>query len=607
MPTAPGFDGERHARRLAPVGVLLAAAGILVGGWVGTFLVAAGVALLVLAATSPHEGVVVIGPFALAELRAAARRNRVWLWRVAYALLCGVALYLSVFLPGGHLYGRRTSPSVFTQGFFLGVAGALAGYLVHLTLAVVAPVAAEEREKKRWEMLLTTDLRNREVLFGKVAGRLPGLFEPLLACLPVLCVLPLLGGVSPVLVGCAAVVTLSLVGGCIAAGLFASVTQPTTEKAVNAARGFLWGYVGLSATLIALVGYPPAWTFPTSVGLTSPVEVRHVVQWLNSGNPMGAGVLAFGLGVGRTGSIEDDLLVLARRCAAFWVLVGGLLTLGSVAALRGVRLDGPPAAGGGKGARAKPVPQRPPVPDRPVAWWAEYGHLSAAQMKVVGRIGPWTYLRWFVGSLAVLGFCRWWARAYPDAWPYLGKVADVASPVLMVVWAAVMVMVPLFMAAQVIAKERAADTLQGLTLTDLSAGDIVLQKWAGVLRPLRHAWTAGLCWAAAAVVTGGLPWWVALIFLTAAPLLAPCWAAVGLGFSAHASTPAKAQRNLAAAVFGGGYGLVIAASALLSLVPDRNARGTIGLMLLGAAVAVQPLLGWLAYRYAVRRLEREYD
>ena len=175
MTQAPdGFDGERRARLLAPPGVLLAALGILAGGWGGPFLVAAGLALLVLAATSATEGVLLLGPFALAELRAAARRGRVWRWRAAYVLLCGLTLYLSVFLPRAVGRGPMPSPSVFTQGFFLGVAGGLAAYLTHLTLSVVAPVAAEEREKKRWEMLLTTDLRNREVLFGKVAGRLGG-------------------------------------------------------------------------------------------------------------------------------------------------------------------------------------------------------------------------------------------------------------------------------------------------------------------------------------------------------------------------------------------------------------------------------------------------
>ena len=311
-------------------------------------------------------------------------------------------------------------------------------------------------------------------------------------------------------------------------------------------------------------------------------------------------------GVGRTASVEDDLVTLARRCAAFWAAAGGLLTLRAVARLRGDRLFAAPAAGT-VGGKPKPVPRRPPVPDRAVAWWTEYGHLTAAQMRVIGGINGWSYVRWLLWSLAVLGGCRWWAHVYPDRWPFLGKLADIASPALLVMWAAIFVLVPLFLAAQVIAKERVADTLQSLTLTALSARDIVAQKWRGVLRPLRHTWVVGACWAVAAVATGGIPWWAALLFLTITPLVAPCWAAIGLGFSAHASTPAKAGRNLSAVVFGGGYGLGIVVSVLLSFIPDRTAKAVVGGGVAVLAVLAQPLLAWLAFRYAVRRLEREYD
>ena len=604
MPST-GFDGERHARRLAPPGVLLAAAGILVGGWAGPLLVAVGAALLLLAATSATDGILLIGPFARAELLAASRR-RVWRWRVVYALLCTVALYLSVFLPRGAAAAGRVSPSVFTQGFFLGAAGVLASYLTHLTISVVAPAVAEEREKKRWEMLLTTDLRNREVLFGKVAGRLPGLFEPLLACLPILAVLPLLGGVSPALVVAATVVTLSLIVGHAAVAALASVTLPTSEKALNAARGYVWGYMGLSGGLVMLVGYPPAWTFPTSVGLTSPVEVRHLVEWFNAGNPFGSGILQFALGIGRAGSVEDDLLVVARRCAAFWVAAGGLVGLAAVAILRGTGLPAAPVAGTA-GGRAKPVPVRPPVPDRAVMWWAEYGHLSAWAMRRAAQTGPWAYLRWFGYALAFFLGCRWWAARNPGGWPNTSAVADTVGVIGLVGWAAASAIIPLFQSAQLIAKERAADTLNGLLLTDLTPRDVVWQKWLGVLRPLRHVWAFGLAWGVAVVVSGGpVPWWAMLLTLLVPVLLAPCWAAVGLAFSAHASTPAKAQRNLAAVVFGGGYALSIGVGLLVSLIPDSAAKQAVGVGVLVLAGLAQPLLGWLAFRYAAGRLEREH-
>ena len=316
---------------------------------------------------------------------------------------------------------------------------------------------------------------------------------------------------------------------------------------------------------------PPVWLFPTSLGLARPVEFRHLAWWANAGNPGGAVASMFVLGVGRSGSVEDDLVGMARRCVTFWAAVGGLAGLLAVARLRGERLSAPPAPGTVRG-RPKVAADRPPVPDRSVAWWAEYGHLTPPQMRYIARFGWRRYVRWLVVSAAVLGFCRWWGDRYPDLWPHFGVIGKVGGPLVMIGWAAIMLVVPLMMGAQLLAKERAADTLPGLTLTALTARDVVVQKWLGLLRPLRHTLVAGVCWAVPAVATGFLPWWAALIALVAAPYLAPCWAALGLGFSAHASTPANAQRNLSAVLFGGGYVLGAVLAALIGVLPTAPLR-----------------------------------
>jgi ABC-type transport system involved in multi-copper enzyme maturation permease subunit len=608
---ATGFDGERLARRLAPVGVLAAGAGVLLGGWFAVPLVAAGIALLLLAAASPTDGVLVLGPFARAELVAAARRGRVWRWRVVTVALCAVALYLAVYLPRHVVPSNRPLPSVsvFTQGFFLGVAGLLIAHLTHLAINLVAPVAAEEREKKRWEMLLTTDLRNREVLGGKIAGRLPAVFEPLLAVLPVLALLPVLGGVPPVLVGVAAVVGLSLVGGFAAVAAFCSVVMPTAEKATQMARGYLFTLLGVPAGLCLLVTYPPAWTFPASAGVPSPVEVRHVVEWLAAGSPPGAYVLHFHFGVNRTASVEDDLVRSAQRCAGFWVLVGGAFGLVAVARLRADRPGGPATAAAVLPLSRRKgwgVPDRPPVTDRPVAWWAEFAHQNAAVTRW-GRSITWkTYVKWLAVLLAGFGFCRWWETAHPDWWPHLGTVAKVGGPTLLLGVMAAVTFLPMFLAAQTIARERSADTLQSLTLTDLTAADIVWQKGWGVLWSVRRMVVLAACTAVATVVTGYLPWWVAPLILLPPLPLAVCWTAVGLAFSAHAGTPTKAQRNLSVALFGGFYLAMAVGGAIVAVMPTQAAKSVTAIALGVLAVLAQPLFGWLGYRYAVRRLEREY-
>lgn len=381
-PPDPGFDGERYARRLAPAGGLLVVVGLCGGGWLAAVLVPVGGLLLLLACVSRRDGLLVFGPFARAELVAAARRGRPWLWRVLYAVAAVgllAAFTAEAFLRDGP--ARRSLP-VRAEAFFYTFAAVQLAYLGYLTAALVAPVAAEEREKKRWEMLLTTDLRNREVLIGKAAGRAPQLLDPLLAALPVLALLPFLGGVSPVLVGAAAAVTAATVLGVGGVAAFYSVIAPTARRAVEQTNGLMAGYYALSF-LLCVLSIPPfavAWTFPTSVGLASPVEVRHVAEVVNAGNAL----TTVGLNVsgifGGTAPLEERLADAARRYAAFHVGLFFLFGLTAVARLRAVRRwatpAGPPAGRPEK--KPRPPVERPPVSDRPIAWAERYATMTRA-------------------------------------------------------------------------------------------------------------------------------------------------------------------------------------------------------------------------------------
>jgi ABC-type Na+ efflux pump permease subunit len=609
MPTT-GFDGECHARRLAPAGGLLVTAGVFAGGLVGSLLVIVGGSLLLLACVSARDGLLVVGPFARAEAVAAARGGRPWLWRAVYVGLCGagfVLFFRAAFLAAGRQ--DRAGVASYAESFFLTFAGAQFVYLTYLAAALVSPVVAEEREKRRWEMLLTSDLRNREVLLGKVAGRLPTLFEPVLACLPVLAALPFLGGVPPVAVGCAAVVTLAAVAGTAAVAAFTSVTEPTAEKARNQARGLVWAYFALSGVLLMLMVYPPAWTFPTSVGLASPVEVRHAVGWANAGNPFGTGVL-FRTGVGRTGDLEADLLAVSRRFAGFWLGVTFLFGLTAIARLRASRFAGPPPGKPGsvpRRHRPRRLPLRPPVTDRPVEWWERWGRLGPVGLAVQRGMTGWWYLRFGLVTAAVLAGCRWQQAAYPHPWFSLEVIARVLVPFVLLILAATAVFAPAFAAAASIARERSADTLEALRLTTLTAEDVVGQKWAGAVRAALPAYLLAVKLAAAAVVTSVVPWWSWWVLPLVALLVPPLgMAAAGfaLPFGARAADPGKATRNMSLALFGGGYLLFsigVGVSGWLRLqVGDAAVVAFFAVLFVFACGA-----GFAGYRVAVRRLEGE--
>jgi hypothetical protein len=74
---------------------------------------------------------------------------------------------------------------------------------------MVAGTIAEEKDRKTIEYLLVTDLRNREIVLGKLAARLLHLFAHIAVGLPVLGLIRLLGGVSAEQVGALFAVTAS--------------------------------------------------------------------------------------------------------------------------------------------------------------------------------------------------------------------------------------------------------------------------------------------------------------------------------------------------------------------------------------------------------------
>src|SRR5262249_5266103 len=66
-----------------------------------------------------------------------------------------------------------------------------------LTPVYAASSIAEEKDRKTLEYLLATDLRNREIVLGKLLSRLAILTLTVLTGLPVLSVVQFLGGVDP--------------------------------------------------------------------------------------------------------------------------------------------------------------------------------------------------------------------------------------------------------------------------------------------------------------------------------------------------------------------------------------------------------------------------
>src|SRR5262249_15196445 len=145
--------------------------------------------------------------------------------------------------------------SRFAEAFFLTFMSVQFAAVLLLTPAYTTSAIAEEKDRQTLEFLLATDLRNREIVLGKLAARLANLVLFVLTGLPVLSLTQFWGGVDPdlVLVGFAAT-GLTLVG---LAGLsiLLSVYARKPRDAIVLTYLAAMAYLGLSTVGLVLLSY----------------------------------------------------------------------------------------------------------------------------------------------------------------------------------------------------------------------------------------------------------------------------------------------------------------------------------------------------------------
>jgi hypothetical protein len=614
-PPAPGLlsrlralDPERHARRLAPAGVVACAAGVGVGGWPGLALVLVGVALLLTSCVSRDHGLLVFGPFVWLELVRAARRPRPpAAWRALYAAAAFGLFTLIYFALMADAADAGTAPARRLQRAAVTFFGAFAViqflFLGALAVRLLAPVVAEERASKRLDFILTTDLRNREILLGKAAGRLPQLLDPVLASLPVLALLPLFGGVPPEYAEVAAAATLATVLGIAGVAFFASVISPTRDTAVSTANSLCIAYVVLSAIACALTAWPTFWGFPESVGVPSPVNVADVILAAAAGNPF---VAAPQTGLEIQGGTEPGEAVVraVRRYVVFHLGVGGVFGLMAAARLRAVVVRDPPTG---------PTPQtalrtlrrpRPPVTDEAVFWAEAYRHPRAASLagwradaRRLAAVGLWAVVVLHLVAVVLEQHRSWRTGIASLAACGLGAAAVLGAG---------------NRATGTVLRERKADTLEALLLTGLGCRVVLRQKWrACAFAPLAlYSLAAGVT--AAGLVLGSVH-----------PLLAaglavgvPAHAAVAVSLGVYCSVRTASANQAAALMMATGAVLVVVPGTLIGLAASELggpagtespralpflAAAAVGWVLACAGLAV------LFWRLAVRRFEWEWE
>jgi ABC-type transport system involved in multi-copper enzyme maturation permease subunit len=442
-----------------------------------------------------------VGPLFFYELLRLARRGRSTLLRCLYALALLGVLY---FVYAHHFPHAPLLTNPFTEGLglpladlarlaggFVAAVVALQGLVVVLCApAYLAGAIAEERERRTLELLFTTHLTDREIVLGKLCGRLAHLAGVLLAGLPVLSVLQLWGGVdaAALLAGfVVTVMTLFSVGGIC---LLCSALARDSLTAV------------LTSYTVVLCGAAASVVLPGCF-IASPLSFMLVVEELLGADalhqiipwPSMSGHASFG---------DGAILFMAFVYALIHGTIGVCCLWSAEAHLRGLPPQLPRKPRGrtlsGWGPEETPVallvepPARPchPVTDPPLLWKEVYHG--------AGPAAAWSFRAVYLPAVATLfglllavvlvGVVLIAPSQSLSFWQAEHLIVhDAANPVLRIVvilLAGAWGLGVAWRAVGSVSRERARGTLVGLLMLPGDRSAVLNAKWLG--GPLRYRW-----------------------------------------------------------------------------------------------------------------------
>jgi ABC-type transport system involved in multi-copper enzyme maturation permease subunit len=537
------------------------------------------------------------GPVFFYDLIRMTRRGRYFLVRTLYA---GALLLLLLIVWENHFayrgdYIARDQMAEFAASFFTTFMSAQFGVVLLLTPAYVAGAIAEEKERRTMEFILATDLRNREIVLGKLASRLVNLTFLVIAGLPILAILQFLGGIDPGLVLAGFAATAVTMFSLAAVSILCSVLVRKPRDAIVLAYLSILAYyllVSLPLLLLTLPGWDSSPS--TSIG-TSSITLRDVLEWLNAGNIFY--LLAEVSSVAGSKPLETVLPPLLGRYALFHGLAALVCCVLAVVRVRSRALNESTPAKRAKGAALQPVRRVPPVSVPPMVWKERYAE-RGLRLHWLGNV----FLAIIVGAsfLPVLLIVVIGGHGARDVyWQFNVWVRLVGTAVACLLLLAVAVR-----AATSITGERDRQTLDGLLTTPLTTQDILYGKWVGSVLTVRWGWL----WLGAIYGLGLLTCGVNVI---AVPLVLVTWfayagfvAALGLWFSTICQSSLRAVVWTVFSILGlwGGHWLIwMCCVPIMMMSRGMNGRGSedvfLTLVLFQTFSLTPPLgLGFLAFQ-----------
>jgi ABC-type transport system involved in multi-copper enzyme maturation permease subunit len=496
------------------------------------------------------------------ELVRTARRGRYVLLRWVYALTLLLVLgFVSArwsepmafhggITPGDFAQMRAAQATRFAEAFFSIFICVQVFAVVLLTPAYAAGTIADERDRKTLEFLLATDLRNREIVLGKLMACIANTGMLVLTGLPILSLVQLLGGVDPnlVLAGYAltGLTVISLASVSILISVYSTKARDAIVLSYLALLAFLM-FTFMVHTALEHARAAPRGFFlpiPFPVAPPKPEPWEFVLERLLTGNPV--------ILVNELKNNWDRKIPLATvipsLLGTYAVLHGTVALVAVTWAVRRLRL----AALSSK--RMKPLKKertarhwaRPSIGRTPMVWkevYAEpgmafngFGKAIMAIIVIVSFAPPLWLAAVFVDE-HWLGLASR-PRAYQ--WQQLPRDINIWVRVVGTTVATLTLLGVAVRAAGGVTGERDRHTFDSLVSTQLEARDILYGKWVGAMLSVRWAWIwLGFVWGVG-VWLGGLdvvtlPWLVLIWSVYAA-----CFACLGQRFSITSSSTLRA-------------------------------------------------------------------
>jgi ABC-type transport system involved in multi-copper enzyme maturation permease subunit len=488
----------------------------------------------------------ILGPIFYVEMVTVARRSRYFVLRTLYALLILLVLWMSYQSVGMWRYATQQRMSIrnaaeLATAFFVSFS-----WLQMLAILAVGPAMAvgtiaTERERRTIEYLFATDLRNHEIILGKLCARLALLGKLVLVGLPILYIFRLMGGIPANLLFASFMLTGSTALFLASISVCVSVWSPRARDATVRV------YVILAALLFLPMLF---YTFSFRGGVSRflwQTLVAPVVDFCLKINPiwtLGEAMsnrLALGSGFDMSAMFETVGYQTLISAAAVFLATFAVRRVHLRESSRGSKTTSP--------LLSFRLPRwRPALGTRPMNWKEMFAGTATTKLGWMGGLAFALILVTVIGlTLYAFVDAYNWDRRNDNYIEYLIGLTGFMGTCMLLMLAT--------RASGLFSQEKERDTWVSLLSTPLTGGEIVLGKMLGNLYSIRWpfyvllgSWALGIAFDS--------KYFFLLIIQSLVFLVLACYVtSVGLLFSLRSNTTLRAMGStLGTLIFtGGGY------------------------------------------------------